>query len=502
MIKSEKNRQLSFLVFLGVFLVISLFGAFNTPLFDEDEGFFAEAARKMVETGDYIKIQVNGEERYDKPALFFWMEAISMQVFGINEFAVRLPSFICFILLGIYLFRFVRKTFGLEKARLSAAILIGILQFQLLSKAAVTDNLLNLCLVAGLFHYLAFTKSRFKKDLRLFYIFLGLGFLTKGPVAWVIPALVILPYHIVRKEWKAFLKLIDPIGLLLWLLIPLIWFYPAFKSSGEFMIIDFFLKHNLGRFSETMESHGGQLWYYVPVLFLAFIPFTHFFNKKLFRSFLKGENLFFTLWFGLTFLLFSFSKTQLPHYITYGYIPLIILMVKNHSESASMGFKIQIVLLILIFITLPLLITHFSFSTEKVFLNELLLEVPQVFGLWYYVFQCTLLILLLVFIPKSFQNFYVLLSLFIASTALFMSHYGNLQQGFVKEAGLTLRESDEEVYMTNHYNPSLSFYAQQTAEMAKGFEAGKLYFISIDKFKAEEMELLSKGSGFVLVRVL
>ena len=74
----------TFHLFICIYILISLLGMYFTPLFDEDEGFFAEASRQMLASGDFVTINVNGEERYDKPALFFWFNVISLKLFGVS----------------------------------------------------------------------------------------------------------------------------------------------------------------------------------------------------------------------------------------------------------------------------------------------------------------------------------------------------------------------------------------------------------------------------------
>ena len=86
--------------FIVIYSILSLLGMCLTPLFDEDEGFFAEASRQMLASNNFISIQVNGEDRYDKPALFFWFTALSLKLIGNNELAARLPSFLFFLFIA------------------------------------------------------------------------------------------------------------------------------------------------------------------------------------------------------------------------------------------------------------------------------------------------------------------------------------------------------------------------------------------------------------------
>ena len=131
---SRFKAQQSFILFLCLYILASFIGMYYTPLFDEDEGFFAEAARHLLATSDYITVTVNGELRYDKPALFFWFTALSMKIFGQNEFAVRLPSFIFFLCLLRLLYHFGKKYLSQNAAQNAIIITISLVQFQVLSR--------------------------------------------------------------------------------------------------------------------------------------------------------------------------------------------------------------------------------------------------------------------------------------------------------------------------------------------------------------------------------
>ncbi len=488
------TERKTFHLFICVYILISLIGMYFTPLFDEDEGFFAEASRQMLATGDYVTINVNGEERYDKPALFFWINALSLKLFGINEFTVRLPSFIFFILTLILLYNFSKKYYQTSNAYISVVIMTSIVQFQVLARASVSDNLLNLLVAAALFSFYHFFEKSKISSLFWLYTFAGLGFLTKGPLAFVVIFGVILFFLILSKNLVLLLKILNPIFILWSVIIPFPWFYLAYLKSGDFLFTDFFIKHNLSRFSQTMESHGGYWWYYFPVIILSFIPFAHL----LFPSFkslkFNDKNIFLLTWFLLPFVLFSFSKTQLPHYISIGYIPLIILI----SQSKNLNFNaiyLQISLVILLFLIAPTLVKHLDIKDENV--NQMLKKSNLIFDSNYIWTMMLLFVLanILYFLKKQ----YILgsLVLFSLAVSIFIYKYGLLQQGFIKQTGLKLRNSKQEIFMKDHYNPSLSFYAKRVFSIKQNFEKGD---IVLSRFPVENTDsTLASGSGFILL---
>jgi 4-amino-4-deoxy-L-arabinose transferase-like glycosyltransferase len=451
-----KNLQLPLIVL--AYFAMSIWGMSTTPLFDEDEGFFAEAARQMLASGDYVSISVNGEQRYDKPALFFWITAISLKIFGLNELGARLPSFIFFLLSLFLMFRFAKRYFSEKVGFISLVVAVCMLQFQVMSRAAVSDNLLNLLVSGALFLFYDYSKRKSHLSLFWMYTLAGLGFLTKGPLAFVIIFGVLFLFLLVSKNFRLFRKILNPLFILWALFIPLPWFYLAYLKSGDFLFTDFFIKHNLGRFSQTMESHGGFWWYYFPVILLSFIPFSHLLFSGLSKIKIDDKNIFLMIWAALPFVLFSVSKTQLPHYISIGYFPLIILI----SQSKNLNFNaiyIQMTFMILLFLLAPTLVKHIEIRDINVI--NMLKKSNVIFDTKYIWIMLAMFILINMLHFTKKQTILGSLLIYSLAVSFFMYKYGLLQQGFVKETGLKLRNSKTEIFMKDHYNPSFSFYARR-----------------------------------------
>jgi 4-amino-4-deoxy-L-arabinose transferase-like glycosyltransferase len=491
-----KNASL-FWYFLGL-LFVSFLGMHCSPLFDEDEGFFAEAARNMMQTGDYIATAVNGELRFDKPGLYFWLEALSMKLGFQNEFFARLPSFLSFLLYLFIIKVFTEKYISKKSSWKAIFIAIGMLQFQVLSKAAVTDNLLNALLAGSLLTFWDFFISGKPKKLWLFHILVALGFLCKGPIMFVLAFGIPIVFLLYKRDYKRIWTLVHPKYSFLSFSISAIWFYLAWQKSGAFLLSDFILKHNLGRFTSTMESHGGSYFYYFPVIIFAFLPFLHLFIKAVKSFVISDLNVFFGIWISLVFIFFSISKTQLPHYISYGYLPLILLMAKVDFKN-YFWLKFQVIALILIFIVVPFLLGNFEFFSEDIYISNMARDIPHLFAWPFYVLMAVALLAVL-FVKNKAMGFYKIVAIFCVAVSLFLNRYAELQQGFVKKIGLENEHKSETIYMTDHYNPSLSFYSQKVYPIKDSIEKGNLYFMNIKKYDANKMEIISSGSGFVLVR--
>ncbi|MES2796586.1 MAG: glycosyltransferase family 39 protein [Bacteroidota bacterium] len=486
-----------FFAFLVSYIVISCVGMALTPLFDEDEGFFAEASRNMLANNDFVVVSVNGEIRYDKPALFFWFTAISLKIFGINEFAARLPSFLFFLIYTYLIFGFAKKYFSTSSAKISVIIAVSILQFQVLSRAAVSDNLLNLCVALALFSVFDFFQNPNFKSLFWLYTASGLGFLTKGPIAILMIGGVIFFYILFQKKWSIIKKLFNPVLIVWSILIPFPWFYLAYLRSGDFLFYNFIIKHNVGRFSQTMESHGGHLWYYFPVLILSFLPFIHLIFSVIKKLHINHKVQFLIIWFLLPFVLFSFSKTQLPHYISIGYFPFIILISQAPQLKEKYIF-VQISLLIIAFLVAPLLIGKIVINDE--FVTEMLKNAASLYDKFYLLQIFILLLFSIIVWLYSKQKLIVLILIFIVATNIFIYKFAVLQQGFVKQVGRGLYHSKSEIFMADHYNPTLSFYAQKVFAIKNNPQKGDLIFRKVATKKMVLGTLILKGNGYVLLK--
>lgn len=492
MLKNLKPNEIGFIV---VYILLCLIGMYHTPLFDEDEGFFAEAARNMLRTGEYVEIKVNGEWRYDKPPLFMWLEVICFRFFGITQFSARLPSYLAFLAHLVLLYSFVKKEISYEKAFISVLVGSGILQFQILSKAAVVDNLLNLFIALSMCAIFDFYKSGSKRKMYYFWIGIGLAFLTKGPIGFL-PLCIFSLFLLFKRDYSFFLKVLNYRGVILSTIILFPWFYLAFQKTGKYFLYDIFIKHNLGRFTYTMENHGGSIFYYVPILFISFLPFLHLF-KNLKNNRLKDDRtLFLTTWCVFVFVFFSFSKTQLPHYISYCYFPLIVLLINGKVKDLNWLY-IQLAFIYLLFLCLPFLAEQITKNTSNSYVRNLLSNSSVTFNDFYLAF-----VLLFAMLSIAFRKSIIVLTLlFIGCFSFVLNRYAHLQQGFVLKAAKLIPQNSQ-VWMLDHYNPSLSFYLDQSIPIANGLPNSRSYvFLTVNRLPNPQYDIIESENGMALVRV-
>jgi len=258
-------------------------GNSSLPLVDRDEPRFAEATREMVQGGDWVVPHFNGGYRFDKPPLVYWMQAASMRVFGGNEFAVRFPSALCAALTALVLLLWGARWRGVatgERAALVFSLCVQVFQH---GRGAVADMTMVLCFtVAAWCAWLLGQESRRVRWAgACFWVALGLGFLAKGPVAWL--PLVALPWApkearraLLGPWWKPVLGVVVMLGMVA------AWGVPALlRTGGEFAAVGLG-KHVVARSVGVMEGHGlrgvagylaGLPFYFVAV-FVSLFPWS------------------------------------------------------------------------------------------------------------------------------------------------------------------------------------------------------------------------------------
>ncbi len=324
-------------------LFMSFFRLGSLTLFDVDEAVFAEATKEMVQSGDWITPTYDGENRYDKPILFYWMMAVSYNVFGINEFSARLPSAITAFLLALSLFLFLRRLQN-EKSAMYAAISMTLsIYFLVYSHAAVTDMALTLFISLSLMSfYLSVTVKGLTEKINWytygFYLFSALAFLTKGLIGIVFPFGVAIFFLLTTGGLKGVGRAFSFQGIILFLIVSAPWYAAQFIINGQEFFRQFFIKHHFERYLGVISGHKGPVYYYIPALIVGLLPWIAFLPggiRNVFRTKdpgLKTQDsklpLFAFIWFAFIFVFFSLSTTKLPNYILPA-IPAVSILISS-----------------------------------------------------------------------------------------------------------------------------------------------------------------------------
>jgi len=460
--------------------------SWSVPLFDLDEGAFSQATLEMLDSGQYLTTTLNGEPRYDKPMLTYWLQGAAVQLLGRHEFAFRLHSMLAATLWLWLLFAFVREREPApEAAWLAAGALALGLVPGLIGHAATADALLNLLIAATLLDlYRYYEAPRRALVLRVF-LWMGLGVLTKGPVAILIPALVSLPFFLGQgrgRDWLA--GVCDWRGWLVLLAVVLPWIIACWQADGGEWIRHFLLDHNLGRYNSTLQGHGGKPYYYLVALPLIVLPFSALLPGALARGW-RGDALdrFCLLWFAAVFLLFSFSKTQLPHYLLYGATPLFILFGRMAHRLPRRGWLLLPGLLfIALLAALPWILPLLPLKPSRPWEAGILREATAAFDHRYFI--ATALALLLCAAALRLPKPRALLAVGLAQAILvwfgLVPVYAAGQQEPTRQAALIARRLGGEVHTFQSWLPSFSVY-RGAATPEGPPPPGGLVFLRADK---------------------
>jgi 4-amino-4-deoxy-L-arabinose transferase-like glycosyltransferase len=498
---------LALIVFLSFFAGIG-----SGPLFDVDEGAFSEATREMLVSKNYLTTYLNGVLRFDKPILVYWLQLLSVKSFGITEFAFRLPSAIAATFWAGAIFLFVRRERNETEAILSTALMALSLQVSIIAKAAIADAVLNLCLAVSMTALFTHWRTRRRSWIYVAFAAMGFGMLDKGPVAILIPGAVSFLFFLAQKELKAWFRaMLNPTAIALFLLIALPWYVLEYREQGQAFIDGFFMKHNVGRFSGSMEGHSGSLFYYIPVVLVGLMPSTGLLLSLLtkIRSRLADPLFQFCLiWFGFVFIFFSLSGTKLPHYMIYGYTPLFILFGAELSKiERSWVLALWPTALLLLLAALPFALRQLMPSMENLFIQAQLQGFLTEMAANHFsllMLAAASLCLLLQFVPRLAPSVRFILGgalLTFSFTFIAMPMASRVMQEPVKEAALLARKEGLKIVMWKVYYPSFFVYSGAFAERRHP-EPGEVVLTTIDRLeKLGPVEQLYGKHGITLVRM-
>ena len=248
-------RTASYCVLALVFAAVYLGSLFSPPLLDDADSSHAEAAREMYVSGDYVTLHINGVRYLEKAPLPYWLVAGSYQLFGVNEFATRLPMALSVMLLGILAIVWGTRAFG-ERAGIYAGLFVytaaGVFLF---TRILIPDVLLSLLVAASLYFWLSALEDRGPAwKWYAGYVCIALGVLTKGLIALVFPAGTAFFYLLITGEWRRWREFRLASGFLLFLVIAAPWHILAgLRNTGG------------------QGGHGFFWFYFVNEHFLRFL---------------------------------------------------------------------------------------------------------------------------------------------------------------------------------------------------------------------------------------
>src|SRR5262249_5853536 len=261
---NQRSRQLTDLLLLAGFCAfLFYYGIGYFGLVGADEPRYAQVAREMLEHHDWITPTLGQKPWLEKPALYYWQAMISFKIFGVSDWAARLPSAFDATLVVAAIYAFLRKLrpgSELDGALMTASA-AGIITF---ARAASTDMPLAAMFTLALLSWYAWHETDEERYLGMFYAFSGLGTLAKGPVAVLLAVLVIGAFAWAKADSRLITRTLWPTGILIFCVVTLPWYVAVQWKNPEFFRV-FLLEHNLARFSSDLYHHREPFWYYIPI---------------------------------------------------------------------------------------------------------------------------------------------------------------------------------------------------------------------------------------------
>jgi len=463
-------RRIAWALALALPLLWQLGG---TPLFDVDEGAFSEATREMLASDDWGHTTLNGADRFDKPIGIYWLQGAAASVFGVNEFAFRLPSALACWAMALALASFAARRWGARAGLLAGVMTVTTLGFQMIGRGATADGVLNLLLVLATLDAWRFLESGARAPLRRAYAWVGLGLLVKGPIAILVPGAAVLVWCTGSRRFAPLRRaLLDWPGWALLLAIAVPWYAYALQRHGMAFVEGFLLRHNVERFTGTIGGHAGSPLYYVAVLPLLALPWTPLLAAVLARwraTWADPLGRFLLGWSAFVLLFFSFASTKLPHYVLYGHAPLVLLMARALADASPRWRRVAAAGVFgsaLLVAALPFLVLRIAPVVRDAFYRPLLSGAPAPGWIAPGVLLAVLA-LLLAWRPRQAPSALRIagaggaLALFVAGWAL--PWFGEALQGPVRRAAAAAASQPGTVAQWQVHLPSFAVYLQRVS---------------------------------------
>ena len=318
--------------------VVCLIGMHGIPLIDIDAAQYASMSREMASTGNYLQLYDLGKDYLDKPPLLFWLSSISIQLFGVHDWAYRLPSILCLGLALWSIYRFTLLYYNTLTAQLATLVLATSQAFILMAHDVRCDTMLMGFVMFSVWQLAAWYQTNLWKHFVLAFMGIGFGMLTKGPIAIVVPGVSFAIHFLLQRNWKQFFRWEYILGVLIVgvLLIPMsIGLYKQFDLQPGKIIHGVPIQSGL-RFYYWTQSFGrytgenvfnemnhftflleNMLWSFLPWIFIFLMALVVSIKDIIKAGFKLQSNQEFIAagGFVLTYCMLARSQAQLPHYI-------------------------------------------------------------------------------------------------------------------------------------------------------------------------------------------
>jgi len=339
----DARSRIHLIYLLSLTLLVFFTGLGERDLWAPVEPRYAEIARIMFAKGEWIVPTVNGDLYTDKPILYFWLVLIASKLAGgVNEWTVRLPAALAGIGFVLATYFTGRDFFSARVGLIAAAVLATSMRVIWEARWAHIDMVLGFFLVLAIyFGVRSLLGKGGKHEILLAYVFVGLAVLAKGLIGIVLPALLLVAFALVRRDWGIIVDAKLPLGIPIFLLIVAPWFYLVNNATDGKWLADFIYVHHIQRYVDG-DGHRQPFYYYLTTLPADFLPWTVFAIPAAFAYFpyrpLKQRPIpqLFSLWFVVVFVFFSMSDTKRDLYLL-PLLPSVALLAGNYIDDLAEG---------------------------------------------------------------------------------------------------------------------------------------------------------------------
>ncbi|MBP9516705.1 glycosyltransferase family 39 protein [Veillonella sp.] len=299
------------------------------PLTDPVESNYALTAKEMVESGNWLSPQIYGQFWYDKPIMIYWLIALCYKIFGIVDWAARLPSAFFGALSVATLYQVIASSSGRWLIGLISATIMGTsLMFWAVAHGIITDMvLLYMTLGTMVYAYKGMVMGT-KYGMTIAYVFAALGVLTKGPVAIVLPGLILLIYAgLIMRSWTMVKRIFDWKGIVLFFAVAAPWYIYMYSTHGQAFIDGFLGLHNVTRATQSEHPEDNHWWYYIAIFLGAQLPWTGVIIYGMVKGWKRQHPgyLYNMVWGIGTVVFYTLMATKYPLYTFISLIPFSIL---------------------------------------------------------------------------------------------------------------------------------------------------------------------------------
>lgn len=394
-LKREKSYTNIYIFYIVLCIIIYILGSLFIPLMEIDSVQYANISREMLQNKSFLQIFDQGKDYLDKPPLLFWLSSLSMYLFGLNDFAFRLPSILMAILAIYSTYKFTLLYYSNEIAALAALVLASTQAMFLITHDVRTDTMLMAWVMLAIWQFAFWLNNRKWSSLIIAFTAVAFGMMTKGPIALMVPVFSFAPHLIMHRNFKMLFRweYLLGIGIIIILLIPMdIGLYQQFDLHPEKVMYEktgtsglrfFYWTQSFGRITgESVWHENDDFFFLFQNLLWGFLPWTLFLIFGLISECTKIIRTKFTLnkneeWivlpgFLITYTALGISNYQLPHYI-YVVLPFTAIIAAKSLYSLVINWENRIfkniinginIFIYILILSILLVLLLFTFNTN------------------------------------------------------------------------------------------------------------------------------------------